>query len=315
MALGGSRRSEMATASSRRARSRSRTKTAAVVTAPSISKESGGGVSSPTAAAAASSRFGPASRGARTLRWARVLYYGAWAPTFMYAMFVQLVSLKGPGRTPLPASILFGRDTVLLTFHGNAHCTWYSALCLAHAFILLRRSTRAPPRRLSPLFRAAERAIHRYSSPIFALGVFVGAGYYLLLHFLPITRIRARMIPDYDSKMALLHMGPMLFTFGDLLLKCADLSARHAMTPFAASRAIAVYGTAYFTWGVFCVNRNGGVWPYPWQANMSATQHLIFVLSSLLIGVYLARYGCGITAGIDLRRRRRILLAARAEVA
>lgn len=300
----------MGAAGSRRARSKAK-----AAAAPSPPIEPVPATGSAAAAGVASSRFGPASRGARTLRWARVLYYGAWVPSFIYAMFVQLITLKGPGRTPLPASILFGGDTVLLTFHGNAHCTWYSALCLAHAFILLRRSTRAPPRRLSPLFRALERTAHRYSSPLFALGVFVGAGYYLLLHFLPITRIRARMIPDYDGKMALLHMGPMLFVIGDVLLKCADLSARHAMTPFAASRAIAMYGTVYFAWVVFCVSQNGGVWPYPFQPHLSATQHLIFVVASLLIGAYLARYSCGIVAGIDLRRRRRILLDVRTAAA
>lgn len=227
-------------------------------------------------------------------------------------MYVQLVALKGPGRVPLPATLLFGRDSVLLTFHGNTHCAWYAPACLAHALALLRRSTRPPPPRASPLAAALERLTHRYVAAVFALGMYVGGGYYGLLHFLPVTRLRARMIEDYDGKMALLHLGPMLFVLGDTLLKDLDLVRKHALRPAGASRAIMGYGGAYFAWSAFCVWMNGGTWPYPFQPALSPVQHLIFVGSSLLTGSYLAKFSHRILCGVDRRRRRRIRTLIRA---
>lgn len=114
------------------------------------------------------------------------------------------------------------------------------------------------------------------------------------------------MIEDYDGKMALLHLGPVLFAVGDALLKDTELVRRYAIRPEAASRVMMAYGAVYFAWSTFCVWMNGGTWPYPFQPSLSSVQHLIFVGSSLLTGSYLAKFSYRLLCGVDRHRRRRI---------
>lgn len=203
---------------------------------------------------------GSTHRPGRALRWARIVWYSFFAPTFLYSIYVQLVVLKGPDRTPLPASVGFGRDSVFLTFHGNVHCTWYACLCLLHAFLDLDRRSRRSRGRVA---RVVERTTHAATGSLFPLATFVGLAYYLILHFHPLTRLRARAVPDHDEKMALLHLVPMVFAVGDALLKDEVLARRHGFSQQAACRAIAVYGAVYFLWSCVCVYMNGGHWPYP----------------------------------------------------
>lgn len=274
----------------------------------------------------------------RVLRWTRLVFYGFFAPLLLYGLYVQLVVLKGPGRTPIPAALGFGRDTVFLTFHGNVHCTWYACLCLLHALISIRRSRKAAgsaivvavssagqnlaasvagstmpvtqkQRRPSVLVRRIERTIHYYTAPLFALGTFVGVAYYLLLHFHPLSRIRARMVPDYDQIMALLHLAPLLFVAGDTILKDEELLRKHGMTERNSSRFIVMYGLAYFFWTVFCVSRNGGLWPYPFQPGFTAIQHIMFVFTVLLCATYLTRTAHFLMGRLDRSRRRRLAAA------
>lgn len=240
----------------------------------------------------------------RPLRIFRLLFYLITAPAFLYSFYVQVIVLKGPGRTPLPASLGFGRDTVFLTFHGNLHCTWYACLCLLNAFLAFgaRRRGRAA--------RTVEAAVHRFTPVLFPLAAFVGLAYYLILHFHPLNRLRARMVPDHDAKMALLHLNPLLFVLGDSLLKDADLFLKHGMRQPRAVRAITAYGVIYFSWTLLCTRFNGGHWPYPFQTNFSAVQHVMFVLFCLLSSMYLTRIGFRMHARIDRRRRRRLAGAA-----
>ncbi|CAN8065925.1 unnamed protein product [Agarophyton chilense] len=158
------------------------------------------------------------------------------APNFLYAQYVQLVVLKAPGRTPLPAATAFGRDSVFLTFHANLHCTWYASLCLMYAVLQLGRRVRSRPA------RAVERVVHRFTTVLFPLAAFVGLAYYLILHFHPMNRLRAVLVPDHDAKMALLHLNPLLFALGDSLLKDADLLAKYAIKQRRAVLFVNVYG-------------------------------------------------------------------------
>jgi hypothetical protein len=247
----------------------------------------------------------------RALRWARFAYYGVFAPLLLYGIYVQLIVLKGPGRTPIPASVLFGRDSVFLTFHGNFHCTWYAVLCFLHALVMLRAKKGSatalrPNLRRSAAVRGIERLVHYYTGPLFALGSFVGLAYYLLLHFHPLTRLRARLVPDYDEKMALLHLAPMLFVLGDVVLKDEELVRKYCMSSRRGSRFIVVYGAGYFMWSVFCVWKNGGNWPYPFQPKFTAVQHIMFVSTVLLCATYLTMAGHKIMARLDRNRRRRL---------
>lgn len=239
----------------------------------------------------------------RLLRWARFLFYSLAAPTFLYALYVQLIVLKGPGRTPLPASLGFGRDSVFLTFHGNLHCTWYACLCFLNAFLAL--STK---QRRSRTARWVEFVVHRFSSLIFPLAAFVGLAYYLILHFHPLNRLRAQIVPDHDSKMALLHLNPLLFAVGDAVLKDAELLTRYGMRQRRAVRSIIAYGTGYFSWTALCTRFNGGHWPYPFQNSFTAVQHLAFLLFSLLSGSYLTIAGFKLLGKLDRRRRRRMVV-------
>jgi hypothetical protein len=249
----------------------------------------------------------------RALRWARFCYYSFFAPLLLYGIYVQVIVLKGPGRTPIPAAVLFGRDSVFLTFHGNFHCTWYSCMCFLHAVVMLRvrkssASALRPHLRRSAALRRVERLIHYYTGPLFALGAFVGLAYYLLLHFHPLTRLRAKLVPDYDEKMALLHLAPLLFVLGDVVLKDEELVRKHGMGLRRGSRFIVVYGACYFMWTVFCVWQNGGNWPYPFQPKFTAVQHIMFVSTVLLSSTYLTRAGHRLTARLDRNRRRRLAL-------
>lgn len=202
------------------------------------------------------------ARPGRALRWARLSYYALFAPTFLYSLWVQLVVLKGPGRVPIPASRGFGRDSVFLTFHGNLHCTWYACLCLLHALLDAGRGRRWRRAR-SRVARAVERATHKWTAVLFPLASFVGVAYYLILHFHPLTRLRASLVPDYDEKMALLHAVPLVFALGDSLLKDEELMRRHGLERRSAVRGICGYGAIYFAWSCLCVYINGGNWPYP----------------------------------------------------
>ena len=89
------------------------------------------------------------------------------------------------------------------------------------------------------------------------------------------TRLRARAVPDYDEKMALLHLVPLLFVLGDALLKDDDLARRHGMSERRSIRGIVAYGVAYFAWSCFCVFLNGGHWPYP--VRISAIPNFLFL--------------------------------------
>lgn len=243
----------------------------------------------------------------RLFRWVRFLFYAIAAPSFLYSLYVQVVVLKGPGRTPLPASIGFGRDSIFLTFHGNLHCTWYACLCLLNAFLALQ--TR-PQKRRSRTAKWIEKTVHRFTCLVFPLASFVGLAYYLILHFHPLNRLRARLVPDHDSKMALLHLNPLLFALADALVKDAELLARYGMKQRRAVRAIIGYGTGYFSWTVLCTRFNGGHWPYPFQQSFTAVQHVAFVLLALLTSTYLTRAGFRLHGRVDRRRRRRIAAAA-----
>lgn len=243
----------------------------------------------------------------RFLRWSRFLFYAVAAPTFLYSLYVQVIVLKGPGRIPLPASVGFGRDTVFLTFHGNFHCTWYACLCLLNAFLAL--ATR-PHKRRSRTAKWIEQTVHRFTCLVFPIACFVGLAYYLIIHFHPLNRLRAQFVPDHDSKMALLHLNPLLFALFDALLKDAELLARYGMKQRRAVRAIIGYGTGYFSWTVFCTRLNGGHWPYPFQYSFSAMQHVAFLLFALITSTYLTRAGFRLHGRLDRRRRRRIAAAA-----
>lgn len=238
----------------------------------------------------------------RALRLARVLFYSWAASNFVYAIYVQLIVLKGPGRTPLPASIRFGRDTLFLTFHANVHCTWYACLCLLHAVLTIPARRRLRSRAA----RCVEWAVHRFTPLLFPLASFVGLAYYLILHFHPLNRLRAQVVPDHDAKMALLHLNPLLFVLGDSWLKDADLFMRHAFKQRRAVRVIIGYGVAYFLWTVFCTRLNGRHWPYPFQHRFSVIQHVMFLLCALLSVKYLTTAGFRLHGRLDRRRRRRL---------
>lgn len=222
-------------------------------------------------------------------------------------MYVQLVVLKGPGRTPLPASLHFGRDTLFLTFHGNFHCTWYACLCLLQAVLTLPNARRRPR---SYAARTVERSAHRYTAVVFPLAAFVGLAYYLILHFHPLNRLRAQVVPDHDSKMALLHLNPLLFVLGDSWLKDFDLINRHGLKQRKAVRLIIMYGVGYFMWTTLCVRVNGGHWPYPFQKSFSVVQHIFFVLGSCLFAAYISRAGFRLHGRMDRRRKRRLAVAS-----
>lgn len=220
-------------------------------------------------------------------------------------MYVQLIVLKGPGRTPLPASVNFGRDTLFLTFHANFHCTWYFCLCLLHAVLTLGHRR---PR--SYAARTVEMWCHRATAVLFPLASFVGLAYYLLLHFHPLNRLRAQLVPDHDSKMALLHFNPLMFVVFDSWLKDIDLLAKYGLKKRRATRAIVAYGVAYFSWTAFCTRFNGGHWPYPFQKSFSVVQHLVFVVGSAMFAAYLCRAGFRLHGRLDRRRRRRSAAAS-----
>lgn len=243
----------------------------------------------------------------RALRLLRLFFYSIAASNFLYALYVQLVVLKGPGRTPLPASVNFGRDSLYLTFHGNFHCTWYACLCLLHALLSFPKSRRRPR---SYAARTIECVSHRSTAVLFPLAAFVGLAYYLILHYHPLNRLRAQMVPDHDEKMALLHLNPLLFVLGDSWLKDADLLAKYGLKKRRATSVIIIYGTCYFLWTLFCTRFNGGHWPYPFQKSFSAMQHAMFVLASLLFSAYLCRMGFRLHGRLDRRRRRRLSIAA-----
>lgn len=243
----------------------------------------------------------------RALRYTRFLFYCWAAPNFLYSLYVQIIVLKGPGRTPLPASVNFGRDTLFLTFHGNFHCTWYACLCLLHSFLALDPSNRN--RRRSRTAKSIEATVHRFTSILFPLAAFVGFAYYLILHFHPMNRLRAQLVPDHDAKMALLHFNPLLFVLADSLLKDAELLARYGFKQKKAIRYISIYGTCYFLWTLFCTRLNGGHWPYPFQKTFTPIQHIMFLLLSVSSSIYLTRAGFRLHGRIDRRRRRRIAAA------
>lgn len=138
----------------------------------------------------------------------------------------------------------------------------------------------------------------------------MGLAYYLIIHFHPLNRLRAKFVVDHDSKMALLHLNPVLFALFDALFKDAELLARYGMKQRRAVRAIIGYGTGYFSWTVFCTRLNGGHWPYPFQYSFSAVQHAAFLLVALLAAVYLTRAGFRLHGRLDRRRRRRVAAAA-----
>lgn len=242
----------------------------------------------------------------RALRLIRLLFYSIAAPNFLYSLYVQLIVLKGPGRTPLPATLNFGRDTLYLTFHGNVHCTWYACLCLLHAILSFPKSKRRPR---SYAARTVEWASHRFTALLFPMAAFVGLAYYLILHYHPLNRMRAQLVPDHDEKMALLHLNPLLFVLGDSWLKDADLLAKHGLKKRRALSAITAYGICYFSWTVFCTRFNGGHWPYPFQKSFSVMQHVMFVLASLLFSAYLSQLGFRLHGRLDRRRRRRLAAA------
>lgn len=281
------------------------TGTGPIVPAHRAAKKKGSS-SSLSSKAATGSSSSSKGRPGRALRWIRFGYYCIFAPVFLYSFYVQLVVLKGPGRTPLPASTGFGRDSVFLTFHGNFHCTWYSCLCLLHCLLDFgkRRDRKSRDRKL------LARMTHRYTPILFPLAAFVGVAYYLILHFHPMTRLRARSIPDYDEKMALLHAVPLLFVIGDALLKDEELTKKYALDKRSAVKGICTYGIVYFCWSCICVYLNGGHWPYPFQKHFSPIHHLSFLSTVLLVAVYLARLGFRITARLDKRRRRRLARTA-----
>eukprot|EP00737_Agarophyton_chilense_P000550 gb/GEZJ01000613.1/.p1 GENE.gb/GEZJ01000613.1/~~gb/GEZJ01000613.1/.p1 ORF type:complete len:324 (-),score=39.39 gb/GEZJ01000613.1/:1165-2136(-) len=263
---------------------------------------------SPTASAAPSAAAAGVAGSAsdstsRPLRVARLVFYLMAAPNFLYAQYVQLVVLKAPGRTPLPAATAFGRDSVFLTFHANLHCTWYASLCLMYAVLQLGRRVRSRPA------RAVERVVHRFTTVLFPLAAFVGLAYYLILHFHPMNRLRAVLVPDHDAKMALLHLNPLLFALGDSLLKDADLLAKYAIKQRRAVLFVNVYGMCYFFWTLLCTRYNGGYWPYPFQHRFSPVHHLFFVAFSLTCATYLTRSGFRLHARLDRRRRRRCALS------
>lgn len=272
-----------------------------------------GGVSSAVGAASVSTISHSPSRTTlyapvpRALRLLRLLFYSIAAPNFLYSLYVQLVVLKGPGRTPLPASMGFGRDTLFLTFHGNFHCTWYACLCFLHALLSFPKSRRRPR---SYAARTIEWASHRFTAILFPLAAFVGLAYYLLLHYHPLNRMRAQLVPDHDEKMALLHLNPLLFVLGDSWLKDADLLFKHGLKKPRATSAIIIYGLCYFIWTLFCTRLNGGHWPYPFQKSFSIMQHVMFVLASLLFSAYLSVVGFRLHGRLDRRRRRRLATAA-----
>lgn len=244
----------------------------------------------------------------RLLRYLRFLFYCWAAPNFLYSLYVQIIVLKGPGRTPLPASVNFGRDTLFLTFHGNFHCTWYACLCLLHSFLSL--DVYNQNRRRSRAAKSIEATVHRFTPVLFPLAAFVGLAYYLILHFHPMNRLRAQLVPDHDAKMALLHLNPLLFVLADSLLKDAELLARYAFKQRKAVRYISIYGTCYFLWTLFCTRLNGGNWPYPFQKHFTPIQHIIFLFLSVSSSIYLTRTGFRFHGRIDRRRRRRIAAAA-----
>lgn len=142
-----------------------------------------------------------AVRPGRALRWARLMFYGVFAPAFLYSFYVQIIVLKGPGRTPLPASTGWGRDSIFLTFHGNTHCTWYACLCLLHALFDLQptRKLKRGKRTRSRLARAVEHTTHKWTAILFPLASFVGVAYYLILHFHPMYVYNALPIIMYHA--------------------------------------------------------------------------------------------------------------------
>lgn len=205
----------------------------------------------------------------------------------------------------MPASLGFGRDSVFLTFHGNWHCTWYACLCLLNAFLALGKKQRQ-----GRTAKYIEFLVHRFTCLVFPLAAFVGLGYYLILHFHPLNRLRALHVPDHDVKMALLHLNPLLFVCGDSVLKDWELLAKYGMRQRRAVRVIMGYGVFYFLWSAFCVRMNGGHWPYPFQEKFNTVQHLAFLLFALGTSSYLTMAGFRMHGKLDRRRRRRLAVAA-----
>ena len=248
----------------------------------------------------------------------RLVLYLIAAPLFILSTYVQFVTLKNPDRIPHPAATGFGRDTVFLTFHGNMLCTFYSCLCLLHALLTLRRKRPSSNphgnkmkrnnrgrRRNFNLLQAMERITHRYTAPLFSLGFFIGAAYYLLIHFHPATRLRAIMVTDFDLHMALLHLNPLLFVILDILFKNHEIYLKHCGSSRYECRTIRGYGVFYAIWSYFCVWMNGGDWPYPFQREFGVVQHFLFVGVVLLVATYLTRLGRRFMGSLDRNGRGR----------
>lgn len=257
---------------------------------------------------------GSASRPFRDVtKFARLFFYALTAPAFAYGIYVQMVILKHPDRVQSPASQGFGKDTVFLTFHGNVLCAIYAFMCLLHTSLAVRprwRRKRSIVRTKSKnhdrgLVGVLERATHRYSGPLFSLGFFVGAAYYLLIHFHPATRLRALMVEDFDQHMALLHLLPWSFVVGDALLKNHESWRKHSMGARVDGRYITFYGGGYAVWSYFCVYMNGGDWPYPFQRNFNVLQHFMFVGTVLVVSASLTKIGNRIMGTFDRANRLR----------
>ncbi|KJE92243.1 hypothetical protein CAOG_03247 [Capsaspora owczarzaki ATCC 30864] len=108
----------------------------------------------------------------------------------------------------------------------------------------------------------------------FTLGMFIGIGYYALVHWSPLVRARAAEVPHFDTIMHLMHGLPPLIALADVYVHSR---AGHKLLFRSHVYHCVGYAVFYLAWSVYCVQRNDGVWPYPFQNDFThIAQHIAF---------------------------------------
>mmetsp|Transcript_22006 Transcript_22006/g.53757 ORF Transcript_22006/g.53757 Transcript_22006/m.53757 type:complete len:266 (+) Transcript_22006:146-943(+) len=216
----------------------------------------------------------------REAHFRRGLFYFAALVGFAVVLEAQLRY-----QTPRPDRPMkvFGGRFVFLTVQVNFIIAAYVLACLVESVI---------GRRVRGLGRATGRA----SAVVFPLGVFMGAGYYVLVHFHPKTRMVARAVQDFDYHMHLLHGFPLLFVVADTAFDAlGERGLEYDLLPALKARVDAavgsLYAVSYACWTFVCSHFNDGWWPYPFLQSMPLRQKLI--LYSLFVATIPVLTACG----------------------
>ncbi|KAA8494105.1 hypothetical protein FVE85_4080 [Porphyridium purpureum] len=177
----------------------------------------------------------------------------------------------------------FGAGSVYLTLQTNVLLQLFCVFNVAVAALCFA-SPGAVPRKVSVAQNALDRVF-------FALGIFVCIGYYGLIHFDPaIQGIMGRWDPNFHVHTHLLHAGPALFGFLNLLSRPPATLNFPGKSDYML---LVAYAIAYSTWSKFCTWMRNGVFPYPFQAQFELHHHLLFDIVSIVVVcgfLSLARY-------------------------